>query len=198
MRLYIDSEYIDWMTGIEVEDQTQEVLELAHVKAATLLNNLDEEELTYNVYMTRGGYIVNLPEVPNEVTKLEWRRDFSTYQEIPSDHYRVVNQLIKTRQWLPDDCDVKVTYKVGIPADEEAPELVKLLLVYLYLDIQNSLQPGSVNIAAVESQKIGDYSVKYQLGSSTNPDEQVSLQGKITALVNLIMNGGTSPGVSID
>jgi len=196
MRLYIDAEYIDWMTGIEVEDQTQEVLELAHAKAATLLGNLDEEELVHNVYMTRGGYIINLPETPNEVTEVSWRQDYSPYQIINPEAYRVVNQLVKTTQWLPEDCDVKITYKVGIPAAEEAPELVKLLLVYLYLDIQNSLQPGSVNINAVESQKIGDYAIKYQLGDAGG--SEAVLFYRIQGLVNLILNGGTSPGVSID
>jgi hypothetical protein len=195
--MYIDPEYIEMMTGLGVECQSQAVLELAHAKAATLLDNLEEEELVYNVYMTRGGYIVNLPETPNEVSEVAWRRDFGTYQIIPSDHYRVVNQLIKCRQFLPDNCDVKVTYKVGIPAGEDAPELVKLLLVYLYLDTQNSLQPGSVNIYQVESQKIGDYAIKYSLGSGEVSGEAV-LAFRIQNLVNLIMNGGTSPGVSID
>ena len=194
--MIVDAEYIEMLTGIQAECFTEEILLLSEAKARQLLGYLFTETRVKDFYIYTTTRMLNLPEIPSSITKIEFRNVPGDYSEITPTQYRLIDQTLRFELILNEDADVKITYTVGWDS-AEIPDLVRLSIVYICLDTLNSLKPGTVQINEIDSYRIGDYSVKYHFNaSSTNPDVMPdTLSLRIDKVVVLIKQGSYEPGV---
>ena len=193
--MLIDGPYIEAMTGIDELNFTGDMLSVCEAKAKELLGYLSSIEKIKTVYLLNDTQILTLEDTPTEVSKVRIKAAGQGWVDktVDVDYYLVNNSIIFLSPEYADEI-VEVTYTVGWDSDN-VPELVKLFLVYLNLDLLNSMKPGTVTTTMVDSKKIGDYSIKYHF--STLDEQSNSFAVRINELVVLIKQGGLEPGVSI-
>ena len=194
--MLIDAEYIEMMTGLEAETFTEEILVLAEAKAKQMIGFLAQETKTKTYFIYNDTYLLNLNEPTAVITEIKFRTAPGDYTVLSDTTYRYVDGIIKFETLMYTDSDIVVTYQLGWTISN-LPELVKLLLVYISLDVLNSLQPGSFQTSEIESKKIGDYSIKYHI-TTNNEDrgEESSFYQRMDKLVALIKQGSFESGAT--
>jgi len=194
--MLIDAEYIEMMTGLEAETFTEEILVLAEAKAKQMIGFLAQETKTKTYFIYNDTHLLNLNEPTAVITEIKFRTAPGDYTVLSDTTYRYVDGIIKFETLMYTDSDIVVTYQLGWTISN-LPELVKLLLVYISLDVLNSLQPGSFQTSEIESKKIGDYSIKYHI-TTNNEDrgEESSFYQRMDKLVALIKQGSFESGAT--
>lgn len=194
--MLIDAEYIEMMTGLEAETFTEEILVLAEAKAKQMIGFLAQETKTKTYFIYNDTHLLNLNEPTAVITEIKFRTAPGDYTVLSDTTYRYVDGIIKFETLMYTDSDIVVTYQLGWTTSN-LPELVKLLLVYISLDVLNSLQPGSFQTSEIESKKIGDYSIKYHI-TTNNEDrgEESSFYQRMDKLVALIKQGSFESGAT--
>ena len=193
--MLIDAEYIEMMTGLEAESFTEEILVLAEAKAKQMIGFLIQEIKTKPFYIYNSTYLLNLNEPTAVVTEVKLREAPGDYTVVDANEYRYVDGIIKFERMIYEDSDVVVTYNLGWTT-VNLPELVKLLLVYISLDVLNSLQPGAFQTSDIESKKIGDYSIKYHISTNEDKGDESSFYQRMDKLVALIKQGSFESGAT--
>jgi len=193
--MLIDAEYIEMMTGLEAETFTEEILVLAEAKAKQMIGFLAQETKTKTYFIYNDTYLLNLNEPTAVITEIKFRTAPGDYTVLSDTTYRYVDGIIKFETLMYTDSDIVVTYQLGWTISN-LPELVKLLLVYISLDVLNSLQPGSFQTSEIESKKIGDYSIKYHITTNEDRGEESSFYQRMDKLVALIKQGSFESGAT--
>ncbi|RKY28995.1 MAG: hypothetical protein DRP74_09365 [Candidatus Omnitrophota bacterium] len=188
--MFVTASELSQLSGLDASYFTDELIQYGEAKTKSLLGFLDEETKTksYLILADHPRKILELP-VLCTVTKVEYRTS-STSEWTESTSYRVIEDLLVFDTVISgSDYEIRVTYTRGYTADN-IPDLVKLLIMLVTLQLLETTKPGTVDFGVV-SKKLGEFSVRYQIA------EQDSICGVIQNLVNLIFHGGDTWRVSI-
>jgi len=195
--LLITEDTCEELTGISADYFTTDLLRMAQDRAKTMLGGLYEVEKTKTLFSYRSQAFFNLDELEPNVTAVATRGPGATeFTEVDEDLYRFVadQKLLVFSSVVAEDTEVQITYTVGWTA-ENLPNLVKLLLALVSLDVLNQLRPGIVSSGEVVQKTLGDYSVRYQIPTLTQVSGDRATQ--IDTLVTLIKQGPLEPGGSV-
>jgi len=185
------------ITGL-TDTELDKLIPYAQAQARSMLGFLEEQSEQFELFLPETTNKIILPVKPiTDISNLSYTL---TSGETPTDitNYRV----LKTQGYifldavLPTGAIVTGTYTRGWNKDN-VPDLVKLLLVVLVVNLYYSMHPNLVSAATrdVISEKIGDYTIKYASGSKSSSKKR-SWDDWADYLVSLILNGPDVPEVT--
>lgn len=192
----LDVKYISDLTGLDVELILPAYLELAEAKVKELLGYLKEEERVKTYIIFNPTKLLSLDEPNATDLSIQTRMSSGDFTVTAEDTYRFVSDrgIILFDGQIAEDTEVQVTYTLGWTR-ATIPQLVKLLIALVTIDIIDHFKPGTVNDSDIKSKKIGDYTVTYS--DNKTAQKLAYSRDDIEHLVTLIKQGTFEPSVQL-
>lgn len=191
----INTAYIEELTGFPACDIAPAIVDLAESRVKAELGYLRQETKEKIIYCFNAGTMFYLEDTGAVVTKVETRVASGDYTEQTSGwrHVAALGAIIFDGP-LAEGTELKITFSIGWTMTT-LPTLVKFLLALVTIETLNKFQPGAINLNTVESKRLGDYAVKYNI--STNSESELTFDELVDKLVILIKQGTFEPTAKI-
>lgn len=189
----ICTSFLHDLTGLDAETFTPSIIAMAEARAKGLLGFLAVETKVKTIYVYSQSKFLDLDELCNSVSKVEYRMTSGDFTEVETTAYRFIaeKRLILLDSPMLEDSEVQITLSRGW-SQATMPLLVKFFLSILTLDTLDKFQPGSYITSEIDTKKIGDYMIKYKV-SGNDMSSKLSTEQLLDQLVCMIKQGSFEP-----
>ena len=189
--MLIDATYIEALTGIAADKISEEVLMVAHATAKQMLGYLEEEEVLKTFYTFTPQLIFSLDDIEGTIEKVEFRvSSEGEFQEIVNYRHIASRGLLIFDAAVAESTEVQLTITRGWTA-ETVTDMVKYFITLLSVRTLSQFDPGLVDIDAISTRRIGDFSVTY--ANDYLASESLISEAHLAAIVVLIKQGVSEP-----